>query len=90
MNLKKLDNPPTLDIPPPLITLDVGVVTVFVWRKPGMHAEAMDTEPYERNGKIPLVFIQFGFIELCFYSHMVYNYLYKREYGCLPEVVGEN
>lgn len=73
----------------PLFYKDFLGLSLMVWNKPELHADYCATEPYDRDGSVPLVFVQVAWFELMFYNRTIYNYLYKRDRGYLPEVLGE-
>ena len=73
--------------PTPLWYGDVLNLSFFIWSKPELNVEVCETEPYERDGSIPLIFLQIGWLEVMFYNHRLYNFLYNRKYGYLPEIL---
>lgn len=71
-------------IQPPLFHVSIGGVSIFINKSLQWGIEAIETEPYERDGKIPLVFIFLGPLELLFYSERLYKYAYVKERGYRP------
>ena len=73
-----------VDIPVPLGVFDFLGVSVFIWKKPEVHLELVETWPYAPDGDVPMLMVQFAWFEIMFYSKPLYRFFYKRKYGRNP------
>lgn len=78
------DHIKNIDIPKPLSIFSIFDISVFIWKKPEFHIELVETWPYELDGQTPLIFAQFAFIEIAFFSERLYKFLYRRKHGFNP------
>jgi len=69
----------------PLWSTDIGPVSLFVWRKPELKLETLETYPYQLDGSMPMIFAQAAWFELIFEWPWLYKIIYKRKYGYLPD-----
>ena len=69
----------------PLLQLDTSLVSVYIWKKPKISIEALETQPYEFDGSIPMVFIQMGWLEFIVTNKWLYKKVYTRKYGYCPQ-----
>lgn len=56
-------------------------VTFLFWKKWEFGYQLCETEPYARDGDVPIVFLLLGFIEIAVENSWLYRRLYKKRYG---------
>ena len=57
-------------------------INLSVYRKPELYLELCETRPYAPDGTSPLIFMKLGIFHIMFENKRIYNYLYKRKFGC--------
>ncbi len=59
-------------------------LSIFINRDFTFHFFPIETEPYQLDGETPIVFLQVGWIELCFENKWIYKHLYKLRHKYWP------
>lgn len=61
--------------------IPIANISIFINKKPNFSFEAIETAPYRLDGEIPMVLINFLWLELLFENKFIYKFLYKQKYG---------
>lgn len=64
-------------------TYAFGIV-LWIWKKPELYAEVVETEPYKLDGEYPMIMIKVAWFEISFDNKRLYRFIYKRKYGREP------
>lgn len=70
-----------VEFPVPIYDRHLFNISFFIWKKPEIHLELVETWPYAPDGDVPMLMIQFGWIEIMFYSKRLYRYFYRKKYN---------
>ena len=64
-----------LNVPEPVYCFVLFGITFFVWKKPEMRLELVETYPYAPDGEYPTMMLQIGWVELMFDSKLLYKFI---------------
>ena len=68
----------------PIAEFAIFGLFIWVWKKPQLYIEVMETEPYQFDGEMPTVCLKIAWFEFWFDNKTLYKYLYRRKWGFNP------
>jgi hypothetical protein len=71
-------------IPLPVSEIYAFGVSLFIWKEAKFEIDICETEPYQPDGSVPMLFFRFAWFELVFQNKTIYKFFYKRKLGYEP------
>ena len=81
---ENLDNPEIDYSALPLWHVHALGLSFAVYRKAELSIEPLETEPYQFDGSIPLIFVRVAWFEWMFENKWLYTKIYVKKFGRIP------
>jgi hypothetical protein len=74
----------------PLASTTIFGMTISIIKKPEFSIEILETEPYARDGEVPMIFVQLAWVDITFENKWLYKKLYFNKHGWMPPGLQDN